>query len=88
MAAISGVASRTGNSGWFLAGNEEIGILYNPLKGINRALIPSFPTKNQGNLEFVGLGVVEIRVQGAGSRSRGSLFSSVLWLCSIGTRWK
>ena len=36
-------------TGWFLVGNEGIS---HPLKGlsfgISRALIPSFPTKNQG----------------------------------------
>ena len=32
---------------WFLVGNEGMRALYNPLKGICRALIPSFPTKNQ-----------------------------------------
>ena len=35
-------------SGWFLVGNEGIRALYDPFKGICRALIPSFPTKNQG----------------------------------------
>ena len=32
---------------WFLVGNEEMRALYVPLKGLFRALLPSFPTKNQ-----------------------------------------
>ena len=36
-------------TGWFLVGNEGMSTPYNPLKDIYRALIPSFPAKNQGD---------------------------------------
>ena len=35
-------------TGWFLVGNEGMRALYIPFKGLYRALVPSFPTKNQG----------------------------------------
>ena len=37
-----------GFSGWFFVGNEGMRVLYNPLKGRYRALIPAFPSLNQG----------------------------------------
>ena len=41
---------RKGRIGWFLVGNEGMRALYTPFKGLYRALIPSFPTKNQGEV--------------------------------------
>ena len=39
--------TRTCSTPCFFVRNEGMRALYNPLKGICRALIPSFPTKNQ-----------------------------------------
>ena len=43
-------------TGWFLVGNEGMRALYSPLKGKYRALIPSFPTKNQEVKARAGFG--------------------------------
>ena len=56
-------------SGWLFLGNGGNEVpLHNPLKGIYRALVPSFPAKNQGSYQ----GFWFLRVDSMGLKNLGS----------------